>query len=929
MKNRLIRIIGVVAVLEIGYLVLINLALTLPLTQTLLNQLKPDKFSVSWDRAWSWYPFRVHAEGVFVNGQTSSQQWQAEATRASASVSLLPLLTRTVKISGVDAENAEFRLRPRPKPDKDYALIREFFPPIEGRDPDLPAVPKVRKPGTGWTIAADDIHARGQHAVWVYQVRATLQGDLRADLSYTGRGGPFSLSRGRAEVEIASLVINDEVAVSQAGRVAGSFQMAPFVPAENKGVKALGFLAADAEVDMPVESLDFLDIYLGRFNGMEVDGVGTLKGRLHYDRGNLSQGTDLLVTASELALNVDRYRVQGTGSIHVKATPLQDEVMDVQILFGALDAFHGGQRQVLFRGDNLLVELRGSNRILNDEKRVAGGGRALIRIPEAAVPDLDAYQYLLPDRWPVRLHGGTGKLKGEAELSASALSADLHLFSEDADLALKDYRFVANLELGLKARGGTDDTALIDLSGTYLTLDDARLASAEAGQSKPWQASLTLSEGALRVPVAGAEAENPGFRYAMKTLSEQNLQEILTEMDAKIDAELQISDLSWLNLLLQNPFDLAVFGSGKVEADLDIQSGWFAAGSALSVRPQDLQVQFLDYLAAGDGRIDLAVARGGEAPDLVLEASLAGGNLRRRDEEESVVEAVELVVAAEAQQVRIGEDARVSAIDLRIPTARVSDLSVYNGFFPEQMPVRLSGGEANLSADIHLERETAGGYLRFETKGLRSQLGEQQLAGELSLDITLTDGVPANMDFDISGSSLRLDGFKVVGEHAQHDRPGWQGSVDLHKGRVVWKKPIQLDLEAGIAMNDSRPIVAILANERGKHGWIEKLLTVHDVEGEASLSAKSRQLVIAYAFAGSDKIDVGAKGLINDDTREGIFLARYRKLQGILKSKDGDRNFDLIRAREKFDSYMPGETSVGLGNGESAQMPVPPGSNPD
>ena len=89
--------------------------------------------------------------------------------------------------------------------------------------------------------------------------------------------------------------------------------------AENRGVKALGFLVADAEVDMQVESLDFLDVYLRRFNGMEVDGRGTLKGRLHYDRGNLSQATDILVTASELGLNVDRYGVQGTGSIHVRA----------------------------------------------------------------------------------------------------------------------------------------------------------------------------------------------------------------------------------------------------------------------------------------------------------------------------------------------------------------------------------------------------------------------------------------------------------------------------------------------------------------------------------------------------------------------------------------------------------------------------------
>lgn len=72
-----------------------------------------------------------------------------------------------------------------------------------------------------------------------------------------------------------SLLINDEPAVSQGGTVQGHFALAPFVPSENRGIKALGFLTADARLDAEVHSLDFLDIYLSRFNGMELDGEGT------------------------------------------------------------------------------------------------------------------------------------------------------------------------------------------------------------------------------------------------------------------------------------------------------------------------------------------------------------------------------------------------------------------------------------------------------------------------------------------------------------------------------------------------------------------------------------------------------------------------------------------------------------------------------
>ena len=163
MKRVLVRLAAVVVFVEIAYLALANIALNLPLTQQLLNEYEPEEFAVAWERAWTWYPLRVHARGISANGQTSSQQWQADVAGASASMSLLPLLARTVRLTGVEAEDVDFRLRPRPKPDQDYAATKVFFPSIEGRSPDLPAKPKRKQEGRGWTIEVDEILARGRH----------------------------------------------------------------------------------------------------------------------------------------------------------------------------------------------------------------------------------------------------------------------------------------------------------------------------------------------------------------------------------------------------------------------------------------------------------------------------------------------------------------------------------------------------------------------------------------------------------------------------------------------------------------------------------------------------------------------------------------------------------------------------------------------
>jgi hypothetical protein len=87
-------------------------------------------------------------------------------------------------------------------------------------------------------------------------------------------------------------------------------------------------------------------------------------------------------------------------------------------------------------------------------------------------------------------------------------------------------------------------------------------------------------------------------------------------------------------------------------------------------------------------------------------------------------------------------------------------------------------------------------------------------------------------------------------------------------------------------------------------------MTIDDVSGEAKLQMKQNIVVIPYAFATSDKIDVGAKAIISADLRDGVLYARFRKLHGLLKITNGKRNLDILKAREKFDAYVPSENKL-------------------
>ena len=93
----------------------------------------------------------------------------------------------------------------------------------------------------------------------------------------------------------------------------------------------------------------------------------------------------------------------------------------------------------------------------------------------------------------------------------------------------------------------------------------------------------------------------------------------------------------------------------------------------------------------------------------------------------------------------------------------------------------------------------------------------------------------------------------------------------------------------------------------------------HDgVNGEAVVNMAQNHIVIPYAFASSDKIDVGAKGVITADERNGVLYVRFRKLHGILKINNGKRNLDVLKAREKFDQFDSESVLSGIGKTDSS-----------
>jgi hypothetical protein len=278
--------------------------------------------------------------------------------------------------------------------------------------------------------------------------------------------------------------------------------------------------------------------------------------------------------------------------------------------------------------------------------------------------------------------------------------------------------------------------------------------------------------------------------------------------------------------------------------------------------------------------------------------------MRRRDELEPSIGEVRMDAEFLVSD-PLAASGGTSDVTLQIHSARVRDMSTYNAYLPAHVPLSLISGEASLVGDVRFTPDSARGELLLRAEGIRAALAEEEYSGNLRLDLLIRDGSAEEMRFDLTGSSLVLDGFQVFGKISSAQAPDWHARLQLEESEVLWHKPMHLDMTAGITIKDSRPFVAVLDNVRGEHGWIDDLLTVQDLGGHIDLTLDGKSAILSEAMLGSERISVGAKGRANGDTREGMLYVRWHDFSGALSVRGHERHFDLIDAGDKFKAYEP------------------------
>jgi hypothetical protein len=408
-----ILVLGLVG-LELLYLLAANLALSTGLVRHFANE-KPEMVLLSYDRAWTVWPGRVHVSGLALRFQDYNVQFLLEVEQAQTDIALTDLLSRKFHATRTRVEGVSWRMLHKLKEASPERF--EAFPKIFGFA--RPAVQDQPEPTE--RMSQQDID--NQWTVELNDVDGTVREFWLLEYCYEGRGhvtGAFML-KPETRMWLAPSTLTLEGGTLTAGEhvVASKFSMRAEVAIGNydipnmPGSMVLGAISGSARIDTELTDVSAANLYLP---GLKASGPGTLSMELHLVAGRLIPGTQLDVKLPALHAAYGAARYDGSFNATFRVAAQTQTPVASAVAAGLVTATIEGNRFVTrVSGATGELALTGNDLVPGLALRLLHG-----EVAEARVEDARPIKALVTSRVPIILP----QLLGDGPLVAS-LSADV------------------------------------------------------------------------------------------------------------------------------------------------------------------------------------------------------------------------------------------------------------------------------------------------------------------------------------------------------------------------------------------------------------------------------------------------------------------------------------------------------------------------
>jgi hypothetical protein len=332
--------------------------------------------------------------------------------------------------------------------------------------------------------------------------------------------------------------------------------------------------------------------------------------------------------------------------------------------------------------------------------------------------------------------------------------------------------------------------------------------------------------------------------------------------------------------------------AGRITFVLD--HGRLQPGSSMEIVNDHADMQIIDRRILGHGVISARVEEVDGAPQSTLTLTMDEFRIVPLDSDVAFARGTRATLVAISR----APDFVNPFTDVRVvfdqPDGQILDLTFYNRMIPAGSNFRLVSGTGTLHYHIEgsSQARSLHGTIDLTIRDGVARFKDVPIRGSLALHTLLVQATPRDRFFDISGTRLDL----------RVKDPPWSAVVTLPRARMSFAEPIATDAHIGLAMQDTRPIVALYDALKGIPGWIQHMMTIENIRGGAALHVHGGQVFVNDLDITGEKLHALGDLAMGESGHDGILYIRFHGFSIGVRLQPNGHDLKILRPRHWFET---------------------------
>ena len=495
------RLLSLIVGILLAYPVIGNILIVSGVAERMISW-KPEKLTIQWRSAWTLVPGYFHIEDLELSSTTvRGNRFNLSIDSGSISLSLIPLITRTISIRKAHGDGVEvsYIQNPKNKKVKLPSILTEqnssasVIQINSEQKPNPLTAQKSTKPP--WTIRLTNIFASNIRKADFNEM--TLEGSGQLDaltMYFVTRGGHIEISNLQVGMAVGGLSQpQDSTGILQ---ISADLSVAKNILRENRGKNMLKFWSGMITAKGDLENLGRTYFLPNALYNFGAGGSGYLDAKVVLKDGEVIDGSRLAFQSENFQTTFLALEASGSGQIQGSVDAKTEHPVRLQV---AIDDFHltqGGQSEAYLEGKNLVASVR-IPRLYLYHQELENQSQFSFDVGEGVIRDIAHYNAYIPRQSGLKFLSGTGILRGGMTLNGGTAEGSITLIGEEVSLIARDREIHTAFELSANLTEGDYGRKTYRLRDTVLRLHDTQLVTLGRKTEKDWWGEFVIGEGDL------------------------------------------------------------------------------------------------------------------------------------------------------------------------------------------------------------------------------------------------------------------------------------------------------------------------------------------------------------------------------------------------------------------------------------------------